>query len=340
MTKQKFLDQLKEALNEEFVIPQQVIDDTLKEYGSMIDDALESGQTIEAFSQSMGSPKKVAKALAKEYPYHRSNVGNRIVALTPFIATIAFFLLGFFLNAWHPGWLVFFLIPVAGILTSSRINWKGLLVFFILSIFILGGTIYSLWTPLWSLFLLLIVLPNTQDKMKKLRIYAIGYSLLVIALYHMWILFPFIEVSTEQETLLNRVIPVVLFLPIVIFGFFNGAIQIHLDITLDRERRFKIFLNFMVVLGIIALYFILGLFLEGFWHPGWLVFLLIPLYFIFLNAKRFPWVAIMPFVATALFVLVGEYVTIQNSISGYALSWLFFLLIPMTGILSKGGDSQ
>lgn len=339
MTKEKFLEQLQEALEDEF-IPQQIIADTLKEYGSMIDDALESGQSIEIFSQRMGSPKKVAKALAKEHP-HRGRQSNRMVALTPFIATISFFLLGVFLNAWHPGWLVFLMIPIAGILSSSRISWPNLFTFLILIVFILGGTYFDLWTPLWSLFLLLLVLPNNRKNVERIKPFAIAYSVIVVSLYHAWVLLPLdIFITPEQRTILDFILPLIGFVPLVVYGFFKLVIQIQLDDLWKSENRLRNLINVGVVLGIVILYVTLGLSLEGFWHPGWLLFLLIPVYFIVLNAKRFPIVEVMPFIATILFVLVGEYVTIQNNTSGYVISWLFFLLIPISGILFKGGDSR
>jgi hypothetical protein len=42
-----------------------------------------------------------------------------------------------------------------------------------------------------------------------------------------------------------------------------------------------------------------------------------------------PLVAIMPFIATAGFFLAGEF------LDGYAWSWLFYFLIPMTAILKE-----
>jgi hypothetical protein len=84
-------------------------------------------------------------------------------------------------------------------------------------------------------------------------------------------------------------------------------------------------------------YVVLGI-VTGLWHPGWLLFLLIPIYFTSVAAKTFPINDLMPFIATILFVLVGEYVSIPGETNSYALSWLFYLLIPITGILKEKGE--
>ena len=100
MTKTSFLEALKEALQEREVNAK-VIEDTIKEYASMIDDALESGESIETFIKRMGSPEKVAKALAKQ----QQPPSNKFAALSPFIATITFFLDGCHLSS-LASWLV------------------------------------------------------------------------------------------------------------------------------------------------------------------------------------------------------------------------------------------
>jgi hypothetical protein len=56
------------------------------------------------------------------------------------------------------------------------------------------------------------------------------------------------------------------------------------------------------------------------------------------GTKKDPFTAIMPFVATTLFILVGEYASIPGQDTAYTLSWLFFFLIPINGILKKVGN--
>ncbi|MBM3909205.1 MAG: hypothetical protein FJ352_00305 [Firmicutes bacterium] len=333
MTKEGFLNQLREALEDEEV-KKSIIEETIQEYASMIDDALESGESIEVFIKKMGTPKKVAKALAKDRPGRRS---NRLTALSPFIATILFFLAGSLFQAWHPGWLFFLLIPITGILTSKPIQWRGLLIFTILIVFILVGTSTNLWNPLWSLFLL--VIPQSQNKKNpNLNRVAMVYTYIAVAVYHVAVIyfgFSFVGGSQELRNL-YLTLSLLVFLPILLYGFWNGSIQNILDLDWKNPKTVKDFLlNLTLVGGVTIGYLVLG-FGWGLWHPGWLVFLIIPMVYILIGNKRLSLTGLMPFIATILFVLVGEYLAIPGQASAYSLSWVFFLLIPIVGILEKG----
>lgn len=83
-------------------------------------------------------------------------------------------------------------------------------------------------------------------------------------------------------------------------------------------------------------FMILGLF-WGLWHPGWLVFLLIPVvYFLWPEKidgkwtirptlRKFPY----PVLATFIFLLLGFL------LDGWAWAWLIFLTIPIWAIIRK-----
>ena len=48
---------------------------------------------------------------------------KKIIAATPILCLITFLLLGFCLGLWHPGWCIFFLIPLMPvILVVKRIE--------------------------------------------------------------------------------------------------------------------------------------------------------------------------------------------------------------------------
>ena len=335
MTKTSFLEALREALQEREVNAK-VIDDTIKEYASMIDDALEDGESIETFIKRMGSPEKVAKALAKQQQTPR----NKFAALSPFIATIAFFILGVIYQAWHPGWLVFLLIPIAGILTSKKIQWDGLLVFVILIVFILGGWQTNLYNPLWSLFLLLIPFGGQKDSPSaKVQLIAKVYTVSAVAIYHVWVVYTMFSRIGGTPNPWDLIWPLSILIPIVVYAFINGTIRISIG-SFNNAKDKKYTIMGLSFTGFITLvYFTLGILIPGFWHPGWLIFLLIPVVSVSLGSKKFPLGPLSPFIATTLFVLVGEYVSIPGQDTGYTLSWLFFLLIPITGILFSKGDA-
>lgn len=55
-----------------------------------------------------------------------TNVSRKIQGVTPLICTAVFLILGLFFDCWHPGWMVFLLIPVIEILASiNTLNAKA-----------------------------------------------------------------------------------------------------------------------------------------------------------------------------------------------------------------------
>ena len=42
----------------------------------------------------------------------KSTITGKINGITPFVCTIVFLILGFYKGLWHPGWIVFLLIPL------------------------------------------------------------------------------------------------------------------------------------------------------------------------------------------------------------------------------------
>jgi uncharacterized membrane protein len=330
MNKKEFIEDLKEALEDEDV-SNSLIDDIIQEYSSMIDDALESGETIESFIKRMGSSKKVAKSVAKNH----TKPDNRLVAVTPFIATIVFFIVGTLWNAWNPAWLVFLLIPMMSFITSARIRWLPLSFFSILILVVLGSTYLNAFVPLWALFLLPIAIGKKQKN--TLRPLAITYALLAVSIYITVTFLHRYNVLISDDLAITEVIktlPFILLLPIVGYAFTNGSVRFSIDSDFTFKQLLQKPGGTVVFTLLLTTYLILG-FMADLWHPGWLVFLLFPMYFIVSESKKLSLLSLSPFLATALFVLIGEYVTLPNGGSGYTLSWLVFLLIPIVGVLTK-----
>lgn len=71
-------------------------------------------------------------------------------AAWPIIVLIIFLVLGFFFRLWHPGWMVFFLIPIYYVRGKSLKAFYPLLV---LGIFFVLGFVFRLWHPGWMVFL-------------------------------------------------------------------------------------------------------------------------------------------------------------------------------------------
>jgi nucleoid DNA-binding protein len=330
MNKKEFIEDLKDALEDEDV-SNGLINEIIQEYSSMIDDALESGETIDSFIKRMGSSKKVARSVAKNH----SNQDNRLVAVTPFIATIVFFIIGTLWNAWNPAWLVFLLIPMMSFITSARVRWLPLSFFIILILVVLGSTYLDAFVPLWALFLLPIAIGKKQKS--RIRPFAIMYTILTVSLYITVTFLARYNILVSDQpvmTELIRTLPFILLIPIVGYAFSNGAIRISVDSDFNVQQLLKKPSGAIVFTLLLATYLVLG-FTFNLWHPGWLVFLLFPMYFIISESKKLSLLSLSPFLATALFVLIGEYVTLPNQGSGYTLSWLVFLMIPVIGIITK-----
>ena len=77
-------------------------------------------------------------------------------AIIPILTVITYLLLGFLLNLWHPGWIVFVLMP-AVITFFDCFKMKKVTAFaypcLVAAIFLFLGCVYKLWHPAWIIFL-------------------------------------------------------------------------------------------------------------------------------------------------------------------------------------------
>ncbi len=89
---------------------------------------------------------------------------EKIVSITPFLSVIAFLLLGFLKDAWHPGWVVFLSIPLSAFIFGEKSLYYGFAL--ILGVtYLLIGLLADGWHPWWIIFLLypvftILVKPN------------------------------------------------------------------------------------------------------------------------------------------------------------------------------------
>lgn len=87
---------------------------------------------------------------------------NPLAAAVPIMAVIVFMVLGLFWGLWHPGWLVFLLIPVIIFLLPVKINGKWTMKsqlrklpypVFVTFVFLLLGFIFNGWAWAWLVYL-------------------------------------------------------------------------------------------------------------------------------------------------------------------------------------------
>jgi len=78
------------------------------------------------------------------------------------LVTASYFVMGFAWNLWHPGWLVFFAIPIyyetvtmcLAKTTPLKLNLFPIVLLCVVAYLFLGSC-YGLWHPTWMLFLLI-----------------------------------------------------------------------------------------------------------------------------------------------------------------------------------------
>lgn len=93
-----------------------------------------------------------------------------------------------------------------------------------------------------------------------------------------------------------------------------------------RQSRHHKIIALMPFLSVIC-FMLLGL-IGDYWHPGWLVFLSIPVVSIILSTKGYSRIiALAPFISLISFLILGEF--------GYwNPGWLVFFIVPIIGITS------
>ncbi len=167
MMRETFFKKLQENLEVAYTSEEAAV--IIKDYEELFDDYIAQGLSeVEAISK-LGDPKDIVRALIEEnkkiMPSRtKDNVtlprrgGTKFIAAAPLLAVIIYMLLGFLLDAWHPGWLIFFIIPVSAILFTPYRKAKlvALSPFIAITIFILLGTyVPHVYTYGWIIFLII-----------------------------------------------------------------------------------------------------------------------------------------------------------------------------------------
>lgn len=153
--KQKYLNALKEILKTNQASKKD-IDEIISDYGQLYDDAIASGKSDDDVWMMLGHPEDVIEDLRDTLQRKKEkNIKTKIIAVMPFISILTFFILGFYADLWHPGWMVFLAIPMTAILLQTRLK-EGLVAlmpFLSVIIFLILGWGFGLWHPGWLIFL-------------------------------------------------------------------------------------------------------------------------------------------------------------------------------------------
>lgn len=323
------VEKLRQLLSSYDVSPQEkkeIIDD----YKQMIEDGKQKGLSDSAILEMIGTPEELMSELRLDFKRKkRIPKGEKLIALTPFISLIAFLILGFNFNLWHPGWLVFLLIPITAIIVEmindhDKHLTTALSPFVAGIIFFIAGFQYNLWHPAWLIFLIIPVfgIINSRDEMDRLTLFTA--------------LSPFISLTgfiLIVYTTGNAHYAWLLFLLVVIFGSF------HKD---DKKKRW-LFLTSLFVS--IILYILIGN-IFGNWPLAGLSFILAIVTGLFTGFIQIS----TDFniegtsrseIVTNIFIIllsIGLFIAAGLLFDLWAVSWLFLLIIPMAMIVRYNDD--
>ena len=313
--KQDYIDRLKSELNQ-YTTNFADVKDIVRDYEEMYDDALQTGKTPEEVEAMLGDPIDIVDELKESLSLkqERRSKGNKIVAVSPFIATICFFITGFYFDGWVFGWLFFLMIPMLGILfnTPRKEKFVALSPFISVIFLITIGFTTGRWELAWLPFLSIPVLGYFSDNKKWVSFTFLGLVLLGIAVY--------VYVGETYGFQLAWLC----FIPAIIFSIIRGQIVVSFGDLKGQERK-KVLSLIGVILLTIGLFVGFGLAFDD-WGWSWMFVLGIPMTAIILFAKGNT-VALMPFISVVIFYSLGFFFDM------FHISWIAFLLIPITAIL-------
>src|SRR3989339_857967 len=263
--KRKYLSELKEKLVS-YQASKKDMDDILSDYDQLYEDALASGKSDVEVWQMLGNPEEIVDELRDTLQQKREkNIKTKIIAVMPFMS------LGFYYDLWNPGWLVFLIIPMLGILHEKNI--VKLIIYELSFVIAIGFYLYMGYVE------------NTWT------FGALGFLLPVA----MGLIFGDIHIMVgdlngiERKKAITMVSMILVAIGIFLsLGFGLGgwawAWQVFLLIPVTAIILFDKFrLTAIMPFIAVILFFSLGYFL-GLFHISWLAFLLIPITAIIENA--------------------------------------------------------
>lgn len=365
--KNEYLLQLKTLLDR-YEMDQDEKQDILNDYSDMYDNWIDRGMSIEEVEEKLGKPKSIIRSLVEGYKKIPKPSDNRtkLIAVSPFISLIAFFVLGFGFNEWVYSWMVFLFIPVIAIIvemtrdkdphvTTALSPFAASIAYYIL------GMQYGLWHPGWIVFIIIPILGvfnSRKDMDFKTLITALSPFAALIAYlyigemgyYHPgWLIFlivPFIGATHEK--------PFGKALFIMTSIVFGAALYLYIGYEFDEWYlggfAFLPLIVFYIYNGNIVIfasdedvpkgykiavlvsgiaYLIVSLLTQA-WLITWLIFLIIPVYAINREVSgNERTIALTPFLSLTIFMLLGYF------LGAWAWAWLAFLIIPITAIIKE-----
>ncbi len=364
--KANYLEDLRSLLNN-YKMEQTEKDEIVSDYNEMYEGYEGKGMQDDEIVKKLGAPRSIIRELTEGFKKVEKPLpgGEKIIALSPFAALIIFFVLGFGFNLWHPGWIIFTIVPVTAIIvemgkTRDEQLTTALSPFFASLLYLYLGFYHDLWHPGWIIFIIIPMLGiwNSRRTLSKLDLivslspFLAGIAYVALGLQGYWkegwvvfLIIPMLGLLNEKNRLMMLLWELLFiagiagylyvgytypeywayglfaFAPIVILGMITGNIEI---VGGDIPKEYNI-----IIVASTAVFLLLG-FIFNLWGVAWLVFLVIPVYAINVEApKSDRVVATTPFIALTIFFILGFFFGL------WAYSWLAFLIIPIVAIMKN-----
>jgi len=372
--KEQYLKELRGLLNL-YNMDRTEKDDIISDYEEMYDNWTDYGMSDEEVETKLGEPSSIIGELVEGYRKIKtpgsskelSGSRTKIIALSPFIALILFFIGGFGFNGWAYSWVAFLLIPVIAIISSMAGKEEHLLTALSPFIAVVGygilGFFYGFWHPGWLIFLIIPVIAIVTER-KTMKLFefltalspfvAVSVFFIFFATNDLWVPGWLIFLIIPALGILNekRFAKVLLWESLLLGGalgyLYIGEVYSSYDWALLAFAPLALYSFFssdsnifdmpwryrFVVIGAALGYVALGLLSDtigyNMWGYAWLLFLIIPVYAILTEVKgNEKIIALMPFISVFLFYTLGYF------FGWWAYSWLAFLLIPMVAIIKE-----
>lgn len=363
--KNKYLEDLRNLLDD-YQMDESEKTEIINDYSEMHDSWSDKGFNDDEVKKKLGHPRSIIKDLTEGYKKVVRTIpgSEKVIAISPFVASIIYFILGFGFDLWHPGWLIFILIPVVAIIMSMGKTKEDHLTtalspFFATTIFLILGFGYDLWHPAWMVFLIIPVLGvwNSRYDMKKLDLltalspFITGLVYIILGMNGYWIEGWVVFMLIPMLGILNYPNKKMVFLW-ELLAIFSVVGYLYIGLTYDDSWQYAwitfipfIFLSLlrnnwnntgeipkrykMIIGNSTALFLLAGFFFDA-WEVSWLFFLAIPVYAIITEAgEKNRTVALSPFVALVIFMLVGY------NFDLWQFAWMIFIIIPVTAIVKN-----
>ncbi|QWC00531.1 hypothetical protein KHQ88_02885 [Mycoplasmatota bacterium] len=355
---ESYINQLKERLLDHH-ISTNLLNNILDEYK----EKLNKDQELKSVEEEVEDLIKMHDLKLKEY---EDKEISTVIALAPFVSLISYLGLGLGLDLWHPGWLIFIIVPILFLVFSVfhddfLAGILALIPFGIIFSYFFIGFYFHIWHPTWLIFMLLPVIGVfTHYRRRGIKSFLFALSpFLSLVLYiilgsyfqlwsRAWVVFllvPMIASLQERKKKILIIYELSLFASMLIgiilpyitsswgYAFFGLLIPSIVFISFGEDSIIKFskenIFDWVLILFLATFYLIFGI-IFNIWAYGWMVLLIIPVYEIVKQSPdHFKFYYIMPFVSIVIFFSLGYFMNL------WAYSWLAFLLVIISYMIER-----